>query len=101
MFISDLYLSFTIILCSHLISTQANRLLNDSTITNLLSSGNTTNNGNISTMAIYTKNRIDQGKEIIHNAFANMDRGTIIRGTIVFAGIAGLVLMYVGIKAFL
>lgn len=48
-----------------------------------------------------TKNSLDQGKEMIHDAFSNMDRGTIIRGAIVLAGITGLVVMYVGIKAFL
>ena len=34
-----------------------------------------------------------------HNAFAKMDRGTVIRGAIVLSGITGLILMYAGIKA--
>lgn len=36
---------------------------------------------------------------LVHNAFAKMDRGTIIRGAIVLSGITGLILMYAGIKA--
>ena len=58
-------------------------------------------NGNTSTVATSIKNRLDQGKEIIHNAFAKMDRDTLIRGAIVLAGIICLILMYIGIKAFL
>ncbi len=101
MFVGDLYLSFTIILFSHLSSTQAIRLLTSSKVIDMVSTDNMTVNGNSSTTATSIKNRLDQGKEIIHNAFANMDRGTLIRGTIVLAGIICLVLMYIGIKALL
>lgn len=34
-----------------------------------------------------------------HNAFAKMDRGTVIRGAVVLSGITALILMYAGIKA--
>lgn len=102
MFFGDLYLSFTILLSSYLISTEAIKFLqNSSTSTNLISTDNTTISGNSSIMATSIKNRLDQGKDIIHDAFVNMDRGTIIRGTIVLAGITCLVLMYIGIKTFL
>jgi len=101
MFVGDLYLSFTIILFSHLSSTQAIRLLTSSKVIDMVSTDNMTVNGNSSTTATSIKNRLDQGKEIIHNAFANMDRGTLIRGTIVLAGIICLILMYIGIKALL
>lgn len=101
MFVGDLYLSFTILLFSHLTSTQAIKLLADNAVSNILSIDNMTVHGNTSTTATSIKNRLDQGKEIIHNAFANMDRGTLIRGTIVLAGIICLVLMYIGIKALL
>jgi hypothetical protein len=89
------------ILFSILISTEGIRLLPDSTITNLISTDNTTINGTGSTKISSIKNRLDQGKEIIHDAFANMDRGTLTRATIVLVGITSLVLMYIGIKAFL
>ncbi len=101
MFASDFYLSFVAILFSLLISTEGIRLLSNSTISNLLSTDNTTINGNVSTVGASIKNRLDQGKEIIHDAFANMDRGTLMRATIVLAGITFLVLIYIGAKAFL
>jgi len=101
MFSGDLYLSFVAILIFLLTSTEGHRLSPNSTIVNLLSTNNTIINGNVSTMTTLTKNRLDQGKEIIHDAFANMDRGTLIRGTIVLAGITSLILLYIGIKTFL
>ena len=95
MFTDDVYLSCTIILLSQLALTQAaDTLSNNATI-------NMTTNGNLTIVASTVKNRIDQGKEIIHDAFAKMDRGTLIRGVIVLAGITCLVLMYIGIKTFL
>jgi len=101
MFAGDLYLSFIIISFSHLTSTQVIRFSPNSTIINLLSTDNTTINGNSSIMTTSVKNPLYQGKEIIHDVFANMNRGTLIRGTIVLAGITCLVLMYIGIKALL
>ena len=101
MFTGELYLSFIVILFSHVISSQAIRVLQNSTSINLVSTVNLTGNGNGSITATSTKNRLDQGKEIIEDAFSNMDRGTVVRGTIVLAGITCLVLMYVGIKTFL
>jgi len=101
MYVSDLYLSITIILFSHLISIQATQFLPNSTISNIRSIDNTTISGNSSIMATSIKNHIEQGKKIIHDAFVDMDRGTIIRGAIVLAGITCLVLLYIGIKSFL
>jgi hypothetical protein len=43
--------------------------------------------------------RLVQGHDIVQNVFTQMDRGTVIRATILFASIAGLVLIYVTIKA--
>ncbi len=102
MFAGDLYLSCVIILLPLLTSTEVIRSSSsNSTPINLISTDNTTINGNVSIVTTSIKNRIDQGKEIIHDAFANMDRGTLIRGTIVLAGITCLVLMYIGIKTLL
>lgn len=101
MYVIDLYLSFTIILCSHLISIQSITFSPNSTISNIRIIGNTTISGNSSIMDTSIKNRIEQGKDIIHDAFANMDRGTVLRGAIVLAGITCLVLLYIGIKTFL
>jgi hypothetical protein len=102
MFAGDFYLSFIVILFSHLTSsTEALSLSLNNVTVNSLSTDNTTINRNVSMISTSTKNRLIQGKELIHDAFANMDRGTLMRGTIVLAGITCLFLMYVGIKTFL
>ncbi|CAF0874299.1 unnamed protein product [Rotaria sordida] len=57
-------------------------------------------NENSTKAGLAIKNRLDQGKVILHDAFANMDRGTLLRAVIVLAGITCLILMYIGIKTF-
>ena len=61
----------------------------------------TVNPVNTTTLAASSKARLAQGQEILRDAFAKMDRGTVMRGAIVLAGITCLVLLYVGIKTFL
>jgi hypothetical protein len=101
MFAGDLYLSFLVILFSRVISSQAIKVLLSSTSINLVSIVNLTDNGNGSITVTSPKNLLDQGKETARNIFLNMGRGTVVRATIVFAGITCLVLMYIGIKTFL
>ena len=101
MSVGDFYLSFAVILLLILTSTESIRISPNSTIVNPIAGGISGINGNISAMNTSAKNRLDQSKEMVHDVFANMDRGTIIRGAIVLTGITGLVLLYVGIKAFL
>ena len=59
------------------------------------------NEVNTTILVASSKNRLVQGQEILHDAFSKMDRGTVMRGAIVLAGITCLVLLYVGIKTFL
>ncbi len=101
MFTDDLYLSFTFTLFFHLTLTQALRMEPNSIINAAIPTVNTTINGTVTTVATSIKHRIDQSKDMIHDAFAQMNRGTIIRGTIVLVGITCLVFMYIGIKTFL
>jgi hypothetical protein len=101
MFIDELYLSFMLMLFFRLTSTQAIKLSPNNTDTDSPSASNMTSNGNVTLSATSMKNQLDKSKNIIHDAFAKMDRGTLIRGTIVLAGIACLVLMYIVVKAFL
>ena len=99
--VGDLYLSFMFMLFFLVTSTQAGKLSMDSTSTNSLSTNNMTSNGNGSLVASFVQNPVDESKNIIQHAFAKMDRGTLIRATIVLAGIACLVLMYIGVKTLL
>lgn len=99
--VGDLYLSFMVVLLFRVTSTQAGKLSIDTTSTNSLSTTNMTSNGNGSLVASFVKNPLDQSKNIIHDAFAKMDRGTLIRATIVLAGITCLILMYIGVKSLL
>jgi hypothetical protein len=101
MFVHGLYLSLIIILLSCLTLTQAAQISPNITNIHLTSTVNMTINGNVTTIATSVKNRLDQSKDLIHDAFSKMDGGTLIRGIIVFAGITGLILMYIGIKTFL
>lgn len=101
MFTNDLCLPFLLSLVLHLTVSLATKTLSDDTTTSLPISINTTTNGNGTKMIASIKGRFGQGKEIIHNAFANMDRGTLVRGTIVLGSITCLVLMYIGLKTFL
>ena len=97
----DLCLSLIVILFVVLTSTDARKSVRESTSASSLVRDTTSINANLSLVNTSSKNRLVQGKEMIHDAFANMDRGTIIRGTIVLTGITGLILLYVGVKAFL
>lgn len=101
MYAGDLCLSLIIILFLILTSTNALRLTRDSTTTNSIVRDNKPMNESISLVNTSSKNPLVQGKEMINDAFAHMDRGTIIRGIIVLSGITGLILLYVGVKAFL
>ena len=47
------------------------------------------------------ENRVKQSQKMIHNAFSQMDRGTVIRGTIVLTGFIILLGLYIGTKRFL
>ncbi|CAF1020581.1 unnamed protein product [Adineta steineri] len=60
-----------------------------------------TMNLNSTTIPTSIKHRIDQSKNVIHDAFARLDRGTLMRGTIVVVAITCIILMYVGLKSFL
>jgi len=72
---------------------------NRTTISSSIAS--TTSKAEASITVTSTSNSLNQSQEITNDAFSHMDRGTLIRGTIVLAGITGLVLLYVGIKALL
>ncbi|CAF2652516.1 unnamed protein product [Rotaria sp. Silwood2] len=84
----------------HLTLPQAIRTLPNDTTINSLSTANTTINGNNTRTVVAIKNSLDHGKEILHDAFLKMDRGTFFRATIVLAGITCLILIYIGIKTF-
>ena len=101
MFVDNLYLSFMIVLFFDLTLTQAIEKSPTNATLNSFSTLNSTINGNVTKAASFIQHRVDQGKDILHDAFAKMDRGTIVRGTIVLAGITCLVLMYIGLKTFL
>ena len=91
------HLSCLLVFLSHLTASEktANLSLSTSTPSGMIVDGNST------LVATSTKNRILPGPESLNNAFAKMDRNTVIRAVIVLAGITGLVLMYVGIKTVL
>ena len=105
MLADGLYVSWISMMVLHQTATHALRVLPTETTTNLLattlSTSENTQYENMTTRVNSIKLRIDQSKNIIHNTFGQIDRGTFIRATIVLAGITALILMYVGLKAFL
>ncbi|UJR25008.1 hypothetical protein I4U23_006369 [Adineta vaga] len=103
MHIDSFYLSCILTIFFHQTLTHALRALPAETTTKSLAitTTNMTHHESMTTKATSIKLKIDQSKDMIHDTFAQMDRGTIIRGTIVIAGITAVILMYIGLKAFL
>ncbi|CAF1228656.1 unnamed protein product [Adineta ricciae] len=105
MFADGLYLSLISTIVLHQTATHALRVLPTEAAIGLpattISTSESTKHENITARVDSIKLRIDQSKNIIHNTFSQIDRGTFIRATIVLAGITALILMYVGLKAFL
>lgn len=97
MFTSNLCMLFVILIFLHVISTQIFAIETENTTIRSSTTEKEKASNNMTSMT----NPLNQGKEIIHDAFAKMDRGTIVRGSIVLAGITCLILMYAGVKALL
>ncbi|CAF1585531.1 unnamed protein product [Adineta ricciae] len=103
MFISDFYLSCILTIFLHQTLTHARRVLESEITTKslIVTTANMTKDESTTTKPTSIKLQIEQGKDMIHDTFAKMDRGTVIRGAIVIGGITALILLYVGLKTFL
>ena len=97
MFADEVCLSWTVTIIFHLTLTQALRILPNSTANSSL----TTIVNTALSMTSPVGRRADQSPNLMHDTLARIDRGMLIRGTIVVAGITGLILLYVGVKTFL
>lgn len=94
----DFYFSFMVSLILHLTLLTPIQTTTYSPDLSTVTTNNTNKSANDTRTDSSNKNPLDQGKEILHDAFSKMDRGTLIRATIVLGGITCLVLMYIGIK---
>lgn len=93
--IKEFYLSFLVLLVLLVLSSEAAESVTTQTLSNVTLNGT----GTITSTASTSNLTLDIHRNLVHNAFAKMDRGTVMRGAIVLGGIAGLMLMYAGIKA--